>query len=74
MTKKNEKIDLTKNLSKLSEIAEWFENQKDIDVEEGLNKIKEASELAKKSGTRLKEIENEFEEIKTDIEKSLEEK
>ncbi len=62
---------LNKNLSKLSEIADWFENQKEIDVEEGLKKVKEAAKIVKESKGRLKEIENEFEEIKTDIEKSL---
>ncbi len=74
MAKKKEKADLSKNLSRLSEIAEWFESQKEVDVEEGLKKIKEAAELTKKSGQRLKEIENEFEEIKADIERELGEK
>ncbi|MFP4022723.1 MAG: hypothetical protein ACLFNR_01005 [Candidatus Paceibacterota bacterium] len=72
MAKKVEKNDLNKNLSKLSEIAEWFEDQEEVDVEEGLNKVKEAAELIKKSKNRLKEIENEFEEIKKDIEEELE--
>ena len=64
--------DLNKNLSKLSEIANWFENQEEVDVEEGLNKVKEAAKIVKESKGRLKEIENEFEDIKADIEKSLE--
>lgn len=72
MAKKVEKNDLNKNLSKLSEIAEWFEGQEEVDVEEGLNKVKEAAELIKKSKSRLKEIENEFQEIKKDIEEELE--
>lgn len=63
--------DLNKNLSKLSEIADWFENQEEVDVEEGLKKVKEAAKIVKESKGRLKEIENEFEEIKADIEKSL---
>lgn len=63
--------DLNKNLSKLSEIANWFENQEEVDVEEGLKKVKEAAKIVKESKGRLKEIENEFEEIKADIEKSL---
>lgn len=64
--------DINKNLSRLSEIAEWFENQKEINVEEGLKRVKEAAGIVKDSKGRLKEIENEFEEIKADIEKSLE--
>lgn len=68
MTK--EKIDsknLNNNLKKLSEITEWFDNQEEIDVEEGLNKVKEAVSLIKESKVRLKEVENEFEEIKKEI-------
>ena len=72
MTEKN-KIDLSKNLEKLSAIAGWFENQKEIDVEEGLKKVKDAAVLIKESKGRLKEIENEFEEIKKDIEEETEE-
>ena len=57
----------TKNLKKLSEIAEWFDKIEEVDVEEGLEKVKEAVELIKLSKERLKEIENEFEEIKKEI-------
>ena len=61
---------LNHNLKKLAEITEWFEEQKEVDVEEGLKKVKEAALLIKASKERLKAIENEFEEIKkeTDIE------
>jgi exonuclease VII small subunit len=59
--------DLNNNLKRLSEISEWFDNQEEIDVEEGLNKVKEAVELIKASQERLKGIENEFEEIKKEI-------
>ncbi|MDD5731795.1 MAG: exodeoxyribonuclease VII small subunit [Patescibacteria group bacterium] len=69
---KNE--NLNENLKKLSEITEWFENQEEVDVEEGLKKVKEAVELIKSSKARLKSIENEFEEIKKgiDIEEEIE--
>ncbi|PIP23905.1 MAG: hypothetical protein COX36_00790, partial [Candidatus Nealsonbacteria bacterium CG23_combo_of_CG06-09_8_20_14_all_38_19] len=66
-----EKIDtknLNNNLKQLSEITRWFENQEEVDVEEGLRKVKEAVSLIKISKERLKEIENEFEEIKKEIE------
>jgi len=59
--------DLNNNLKRLLEISEWFDNQEEIDVEEGLNKVKEAAELIKASQERLKGIENEFEEIKKEI-------
>jgi len=58
---------LKNNLKKLEEISVWFNDQKEVDVEEGLNKVKEAVELIKASKERLKQIENEFEEIKKEI-------
>ena len=58
------KKDLSSNLKRLSEITDWFENQEEVDVEEGLAKVKEAAALIKASKERLKSVENEFEEIK----------
>ena len=58
---------LSDNLKKLSEITEWFENQKEVDIEEGLKKVKEAVGLIKASKERLKAVENEFEEIKKEV-------
>ncbi len=64
MTKKN---NLSENIKKLSQTAQWFESQEDIDVEEGLKKVKEAVEIIKESKKRLTEIENEFEKVKKEI-------
>ena len=58
---------LNSNLKSLAEITEWFDDQEEIDVEEGLNKVREAVALIKASKERLKKIENEFEEIKKGI-------
>ena len=58
---------LDSNLKRLVEISEWFDNQSEINVEEGLKKVKEAVELIKTSRERLREVENEFEEIKKKI-------
>ncbi|MFH1462528.1 MAG: exodeoxyribonuclease VII small subunit [bacterium] len=58
---------LSDNLKKLSEITQWFEGQEDVDIEEGLKKVKEAAGLIKASKERLKAVENEFEEIKKEI-------
>jgi exonuclease VII small subunit len=69
MTKKN---DLSSNLKKLSQIVEWFESKDEVDVEEGLEKIKEASLMIKESKKRLKEIENQFQEIKKEVDNELE--
>ena len=62
-----ENKNLKNNLKKLEEISSWFSDQEEVDVEEGLNKVKEAVELIKSSKERLKQIENEFEEIKKEI-------
>ena len=62
-----EKTNLTKTLKELDAIAAWFEAQGDVDVEEGLVKIKKGADLIKKSKKRLAEVENTFEEIKKQI-------
>ncbi len=64
---------LNDNLKKLSSISEWFEEKEEINIEEGLKKVKEAASLIKESKKRLKEVENEFEEIKKEISEELNE-
>jgi len=61
---------LNENLKKLQEISNWFDKMQEIDVEEGLVKVKEAVVLIKSSKERLKEIENEFEEIKKETQEN----
>lgn len=63
------KMNLSDSLKKVQEIIAWFDNQEEVDVEKGLEKIKEGTVLIKDSRTRLKEIENEFEVVKKDLEK-----
>lgn len=62
-----DKLNLTDALKKLESINDWFENREEVDVEQGLEKVKEGVKLVKASQSRLKEIENEFEEIKKDM-------
>ncbi len=62
------KNNLSESLKKLSEVADWFDSQEDVDVEEGLKKVKEAVEIIKESKKRLREIENEFEKVKKELE------
>ena len=62
--KKNE---LAQNLEKLSSITKWFEDQEEIDLELGLEKIKEAGKLIKGAKEKLKKIENEFKEIQKEL-------
>lgn len=66
MTKENG--NLNENLKKLQEISDWFEKRDEVDVEKGLEKVKEAVLIIKSAKERLKSIENEFEEIKKEIE------
>ncbi|MFT5849368.1 MAG: hypothetical protein ACI9H6_000175 [Patiriisocius sp.] len=58
---------LSANLTKLKVITDWFEEQQEIDIEAGLEKVKEAATLIKASKARLTEVENEFHEIKREI-------
>lgn len=62
-------MNLSDSLKKVQDIIAWFDNQEEVDVEKGLEKIKEGTVLIKESRTRLKEIENEFEVVKKDLEK-----
>lgn len=68
-----EKNNLSESLKKLEAITDWFENQQEIDVEKGLEKVKEGVQLIKASRERLKEVENEFEDVKKELEGDLEE-
>ena len=63
---------LTQSLKKLEEIVEWFESQQEVDVEKGLEKVKEGAALIKASKERLKKVENEFEEVKKELEEEVE--
>ena len=65
-------VNLNNNLKRLAEIAKWFENQEEVDIENGLKKVKEAVRWIKTSKSRSKEIENEVEEIKREVESDTE--
>jgi len=64
------KFNLKESLSKLNEIVDWFESQEEVDVEAGLEKVKEGAGLVKDCKIRLAEIENEFEKIRKDVKKT----
>lgn len=63
------KENLSDSLKKIQGIIGWFEDQVEVDVEKGLEKVKEGATLIKASRSRLQEIENEFEIVKKDLEK-----
>lgn len=69
MKKAQNEINLSDTLKKLASIVSWFESQSELDVEKGLEYVKEGAELIKASRGRLSEIENEFKEIKKEIQK-----
>ena len=62
-------INLTETIKKLRAITTWFESQDEVDVEKGLERVKEGAELIKASRARLKELENEFEDVKKKLTK-----
>lgn len=70
----NKSNNLKDSLKSLNEIVQWFEAQEEIDVEAGLEKVKQGAELVKFCKKRLTEIQNEFEVIKRDVEGDMSEK
>ncbi len=67
MVAKKQEINLTQSLSELNAIVSWFDEQENVDVEQGLEKVRAAASLIKESKTRLGQIENEFKEIEKEI-------
>lgn len=63
------KPSLGEALKKLEAIVGWFDEQEAVDVEQGLEKVKEGVVLIKESKARLKEVENEFAVVKKELEK-----
>lgn len=66
------KNNLKDSLKKLKDIVDWFDRQEEVDVEVGLEKVKEGAVLIKESKKRLKELENEFEKVKEGLEEEEE--
>lgn len=63
---KDNKFDFTIAVKEIEEINQWFQNE-DVDLDEGLAKFRRGLELIKKCQTRLKQVENEFVEIKKEF-------
>lgn len=57
-----------KSLDELQKISDWFTKQEQVNIEEGLTKVKEGAALIKQLKARLSEVENEFIEIQKDLE------
>ncbi|PIS05060.1 MAG: hypothetical protein COT81_03120 [Candidatus Buchananbacteria bacterium CG10_big_fil_rev_8_21_14_0_10_42_9] len=67
MPTKKEKFDVKKGLEELQKIYDWFDKNEDANPQEQLAKIKEAAPLIKQLRAQLKDIENEFIEVKKDL-------
>jgi len=67
MTTKKSEMNLTEALTELQNIVTWFDGQDNVDVEQGLEKVRAAAVLIKNSKTRLAHIENEFREIEKEM-------
>ena len=65
----DKKFNLKDSLHRLNEIVEWFEEQEEVDVEAGMEKVKEGAKLVKDCKARLAEIENEFEKVRKEADK-----
>lgn len=61
-----EKFDFADAVKKLEDINKWFQNE-DIDLDEGLQKLRTGKELIKQCRTRLQNVENEFLKIKDEF-------
>ena len=62
---KKETFDFKTALAELEEINRWFQEE-DIDLDEGLKKLKRGKELIKKCKERIKDVENEYIAIKVE--------
>lgn len=67
-----DKNNLKDQLKKLEAIIRWFDEQEEVDVEAGLDKVKAGVALIKAGKERLKELENEFEKVKKGLEGEIE--
>lgn len=68
MVKKKEEPNISESLDKLEKIVSWFDDQEQVQVEEGLTKVKEGAVLVKELRSRLKAVENDFKEVKRELE------
>ena len=67
MTKKDSKENIARSLDELEKIVRWFDEQDRVDVQEGLAKVREGAALVKELRGHLKTVENEFRELKKDL-------
>jgi exodeoxyribonuclease VII small subunit len=71
---KQGKESIGQSLSKLEAIVKWLDAQSEVDVEEGLAKVREGAKLVGELRERLKAVENEFSEVKRELETDAEDR
>lgn len=71
MKKNNQSPSLNQDILDLKKISEWFENNENFDLEEGLVNVKEAAKLYTKIKAQLVSLENEFAIVKKDLEQDM---
>ena len=64
----DKKQNLKEYLIQIEKITTWFEDRDEIDIEEALEKVKQAAKLIKASKDKLTQVENEFKEVKKTVE------
>jgi len=71
MSKKNDVQEtIGRSLERLEKLVAWFDEQEEVMVEEGLEKVKEGAVLVKALRAKLKTAENEFKELKAELEEA----
>lgn len=66
-----DKNKLTDLFKELEGIIKWFDEQEEVDVEAGLDKVKRGVVLIKAGKERLKELGNEFEKVKKELKEEI---
>lgn len=61
------KNNIASQLQDLEEILTWFEKQKNVDVEQGIEKVRTGAEIIMSLRKKLQVVQNEFEEIKKSL-------
>jgi exonuclease VII small subunit len=61
------KESIGQSLKKLEDVLAWFDGQTEVDVEEGLKRVRQGAQLVAELRERLKDVENEFQTVKATL-------
>ena len=67
----NPETNFGKLMKQLQAIVAWFDHQNEVDVEEGMQKFRQATELIQQCSKRLAQLENEFTKIKAELDSAV---